>query len=127
MLVHNRGSWTLFNDSLQSVIYVDIDCIVINHTAKGTPWTLSSRRIWTFLRLWWLMLLSDHFCVLCAISMQTNVQTELITKQYATENTSEVFIHFNSKITNVVYIYICWINLQWHIQWNTAWDLHHFF
>ena len=38
--------------------------------------------------------LSDHFCVFfeSAISLHTNVQTEVVTKRYITENTSELFI-----------------------------------
>ena len=37
--------------------------------------------------------LADHFCVFCenVISVKTNVQTEVITKQYIRENTSEIY------------------------------------
>ena len=38
--------------------------------------------------------LSDHSCVFfeSTISVHTNVQAEVITKQYITDNTSEIFI-----------------------------------
>ena len=67
--------------------------------------------------------LSDLFCVFfeSVISMYTNVRTEVVTKRYITENTSETFIqafsstslhswvsvdelveYFSSKVTNVI-------------------------
>lgn len=67
--------------------------------------------------------LSDHSCVFfdTTMSVHTNVQTDIITKRYITENTSEMFIQafsstpapswvsvndlvddFNSKITNIM-------------------------